>query len=56
MHKAINQEKRFGQNGGGAWDFNLRDLLRWCQLCIKVTGDWTIFPLKSLKYLRLPVE
>ena len=31
LHRGTNTERSFGA-AGGPWDFNLRDLLRWCQL------------------------
>lgn len=31
LHHSANVVKSFG-TAGGPWDFNLRDLLRWCQL------------------------
>ena len=31
LHLAVNVEHQFG-GFGGPWEFNLRDLLRWCQL------------------------
>lgn len=31
MHAGANVQRSFG-GSGGPWEFNLRDLLRWCQL------------------------
>lgn len=31
LHQAVNAERSFG-GLGSPWEFNLRDLLRWCQL------------------------
>lgn len=31
LHLAVNIEHRFG-GLGGPWEFNLRDLIRWCHL------------------------
>ena len=31
LHVAANVDRRLG-SVGGPWEFNLRDLLRWCQL------------------------
>lgn len=31
LHHAANVARSFGA-AGGPWEFNLRDLLRWCQL------------------------
>lgn len=31
LHHAANVARTFGA-AGGPWEFNLRDLLRWCQL------------------------
>ena len=31
LHEAANMQRALGASGG-PWEFNLRDLLRWCQL------------------------
>ena len=31
LHHGANVQRSFG-TAGGPWEFNLRDLLRWCQL------------------------
>lgn len=31
LHEAVNVRRQFG-GAGGPWEFNLRDLLRWCCL------------------------
>lgn len=31
LHKGANVQRNFGA-AGGPWEFNLRDLLRWCDL------------------------
>ncbi len=31
LHQGANINRSFG-SAGGPWEFNLRDLLRWCQL------------------------
>lgn len=31
LHASVNLERSFGASGS-PWEFNLRDLLRWCQL------------------------
>ncbi len=37
LHAAANQTYTFG-GVGRPWEFNLRDLLRWCQLVETATG------------------
>lgn len=37
LHVGANKARSFG-GVGGPWEFNLRDLLRWCQLVETVTG------------------
>ncbi len=37
LHVGANEARSFG-GVGGPWEFNLRDLLRWCQLVETVTG------------------
>ena len=34
LHQEVNTDRKFGGQGG-PWEFNLRDLLRWCQLVEK---------------------
>ena len=31
MHKSVVEERRFGRKGS-PWEFNVRDMMRWCQL------------------------
>jgi midasin len=34
LHTAANVERTFG-SVGGPWEFNLRDLMRWCYLIVE---------------------
>ncbi|CAL8083642.1 unnamed protein product [Calicophoron daubneyi] len=35
LNEQVNTASEFGTQGGGSWEFNLRDLMRWCDLIEK---------------------
>ena len=57
LHVAVNTEHQFG-GLGGPWEFNLRDLLRWCQLMQSAlpmdSRQVSLPPFKSLISATLP--
>ena len=41
LHGAANVQRSFGASGG-PWEFNLRDLLRWCQLVEQAVQETSV--------------
>ena len=54
LHQNVCIEHTFGTSGG-PWEFNLRDLLRWCELIEETThpkdvGDRTDFEMEAARH------
>lgn len=52
LHHAANVARTFG-SAGGPWEFNLRDLLRWCQLAEGAVPAAGIFTLEGASQVTL---